>query len=231
MRDFDSLILHPVAHIETDFPTKFAIPRQGTVASRLYGRIVFEKAYRKDGILRGIEGYSHLYLLWGFSEQKEDTWSPTIRPPKLGGNERVGVFASRSPNRPNPIGLSVVAIEAVEDTKEGPSIIVSGVDMMSGTPIYDIKPYLPFADSFPDAKSGYSKGFDEKRLHVVIPEDLATLIPDDKKDALIEILSQDPRPGYQKEKDRTYHFEFSFLHLDFKVEDETLTVTDITPLH
>ena len=217
-RDFDHLILRPVAHIETGFPEKFGIPRQPGIIKGMVGRILFEKEFSKDGILKGLEGFSHLVLIWGFSENKEDKWSPTIRPPKLGGNKRVGVFASRSPNRPNPLGFSVVKIISIQKEKGGPVISVSGADMVSGTPIYDIKPYLAYSDSYPEALSGYAKPPESISMKVDIPEELKAGIPDEDLSIIEEILSQDPRPGYKKED--SFQFECLSYHIGFSVDTD-----------
>jgi tRNA-Thr(GGU) m(6)t(6)A37 methyltransferase TsaA len=230
-KDFTSLVIKPIAYIHTDFPTKFGIPRQGDVVSSLTGTIIFEEEYRKEGILRGLEDFSHLWLIWGFSDfdiKKE--FSPTIRPPKLGGNTRVGVFASRSPNRPNPLGISAVKIEKIiTEGKESPIILVSGVDLMDGTPIYDIKPYIPFSDAIVDAKEGYTAYTRNKPLlKVVIPEDIKEKIPSDKINSLIEVLSQDPRPGFHHDENRVYGFAYLDKEVKFHVEqDHTLIVDDI----
>lgn len=221
-RDFDHLIIRPIAHIRTDFSGKFGIPRQASVVKGLHGRIVFGKEFRKDGIIRGMEGFSHLILIWGFSQEKEDRWSSMIRPPKLGGNEKVGVFASRSPNRPNPLGFSVVEIEKILVTKDGPEILVKGADMVDNTPIYDIKPYLSYSDSYPDARTGYAVAPEKIHLDVIIPEELETGIDIADIKPLKELLSQDPRPGYRKEG--TFFFEFRHYHIGFQVEDNTLKV-------
>lgn len=221
--DFNELILHPIAHIKTDFPNKFGIPRQGNIVSALKGKIIFEKEYRKEGILRGIEGFSHLWLIWGFSDLKTKTdFSPTVRPPKLGGNERVGVFASRSPNRPNPLGLSVVKIERIEySAKDGQTIIVSNVDLKDDTPIYDIKPYIPYCDCIKDAKEGYTKETKERKLlQVIINEEEKNKIPLDKQKTLEQILANDPRPGFQHDEKREYGFSFANMEIKFHVEGE-----------
>lgn len=229
-KDFAHLCLNPIAYIHTDFPTKFGIPRQGTVVPSLKGRIVLEKEYRKEGVYRGIENYSHLWLIWGFSDSSKKEFSPTVRPPKMGGNERVGVFASRSPYRPNPLGLTVVKLEeVVQDKKDGPVLIVTGADLMDHTPIYDIKPYLPYADCIPEAKNGLGTPIEKVHLKVEIPETFLSQIPEDKVEPLKDVLSQDPRPGYEKDSDRVYSFEFSHLRIRFKVESSTVYVVSIEP--
>ncbi len=215
-----------IAHIRTDFPTKFGIPRQSGLAD-FEATIVFEEEYRNAEALRGIEGYSHLWLIWKFSKAERDTWSPTVRPPRLGGNKRIGVFATRSPFRPNPIGLSSVKLLGVEKTDEGCVIRVSGADLMDGTPIYDIKPYLAFTDSHPDAIGGFA---DEKKsysLDVDFPEGLLVKIPENKQKPLLELLSEDPRPQYIEDSERIYGFEFLELEIKFKVSNGVLTVTEV----
>lgn len=227
-RNFDHLIIRPIAHIRTDFSGKFGIPRQASVVRGLVGRIVFEKEFRKDGILRGMDGFSHMILIWGFSKEKEDKWSSMIRPPKLGGNEKVGVFASRSPNRPNPLGFSVVEIEQIVEGKDGPEILVRGADMVDGTPIYDIKPYLSYSDSYPDASTGYAVPPEEIHLNVIIPDELLACIDKEDEQPLKELLAQDPRPGYRKEG--TFFFEFRHYHIGFEVRNDTLNVVCLTDL-
>ncbi len=215
-----------IARIRTDFPEKFGIPRQSGLSSST-ARIVFEKEYRNDDALRGIEGYSHLWLIWKFSESERDTWSPTVRPPRLGGNKRVGVFATRSPFRPNPLGLSSVELVGIEKTDEGTVLIVKGADLLDGTPIYDIKPYLPFTDSHPDAVGGFA---DEKlsyRLNVNIPEELMKKILPEKQKVLKEILSQDPRPSYIEDKERVYGMSYAGYEIKFSVDGSELFVIDI----
>lgn len=219
--------LKVIAKIRTDFPTKFGIPRQSGLAEKLTARIVFEPEYRNDEALRGIEGFSHLWLIWNFSKAERNTWSPTVRPPRLGGNKRMGVFATRSPFRPNPIGLSSVKIEGIEKTDEGKVIIVSGADLMDGTPIYDIKPYLPFTDSHPDAKGGFADEKFDYSLDVNFPNELLELISPDKREGLIDILSQDPRPAYKEESERVFGFCFSNKEIKFTVADGILTVISV----
>lgn len=227
-KDFDNLVIKPIAHIHTDFPTKFGIPRQSDIVKELKGKIVFEKEYRKEGILRGIEGFSHIWVIWGFStfdEVKE--FSPTIRPPKLGGNQRVGVFASRSPNRPNPLGLSVMKIERIDETcLNKPAIYVSGVDLMDNTPIYDIKPYIKSYDAIDDAIEGYAKETKEKHLEVFLPDEIKEKIPSDKLSSLVKILSLDPRPGFQHDENKSYGFPFANMEIHFHVEDEKILIVD-----
>ena len=218
-----------IARIYTDFKEKFGIPRQSGLAEGLVGRIVFEEEYRRPEALRGIDGYSHLWLIWNFSESERDTWSPTVRPPRLGGNRRVGVFATRSPFRPNPIGLSSVRLLGVEHTDtEGDVLLVSGADLLDGTPIYDIKPYLAFTDSHPDATGGFADEVKDYSLPVVFPEELIARVSEAKRDGLIKLLSNDPRPSYKAEGDRIYTFAYSDYEISFKVDEGTLTVTDVT---
>lgn len=215
-----------IAHIETDFDTKFGVPRQSGLINELVARIVFEPPYRISDALRGLEGFSHLWIIWDFSEAHREDWSPTVRPPRLGGNKRMGVFATRSPFRPNPIGLSSVEIDHIElNTKEGPVIWVKGADLMNGTPIYDIKPYLPFTDSHADAKGGFTdETLQQEPLEVAIPEEIAALFTSDKLDSLKQILEQDPRPHYQTNSDRVYGMEFAGVNIHFTVKDGKLEV-------
>lgn len=212
-----------VARIHTDFPTKFGIPRQSGLAD-FEARIVFEPEYRNEEALRGIEGYSHLWLIWKFSEAERDTWSPTVRPPRLGGNKRMGVFATRSPFRPNPIGLSSVKLLGVEKSTQGSVLRVSGADLMDGTPIYDIKPYLAFTDSHPDAIGGFADVKKGYSLQVEFSEDMLALFPVQKQKALLELLAQDPRPQYIDDPDRVFGFAFAGLEIQFTVADGILTV-------
>ena len=219
--------LKVIAKISTDFKEKFGIPRQSGIAKTV-GKIVFEPEYRVREALRGIEGYSHLWLLWEFSEARRDGWSPTVRPPRLGGNKRMGVFATRSPFRPNSIGLSSVRLLSVEDTAEtGLVLIVEGADLLDGTPIYDIKPYLPFTDSHPDAIGGFADEVREYGLKVNFSLHLFEKIPESKRDALITILENDPRPSYKDDGDHEYGMVYADLDIFFKVESGTLTVTRI----
>lgn len=220
-----------IARIHNDFPTKFGLPRQSGLVSELRSMIVFEPEYRVPEALRGIEGYSHLWLIWQFHQAERDTWSPTVRPPRLGGNARMGVFATRSPFRPNPIGLSSVKLEEVRQEKGlGTVLVVSGADLMDGTPIYDVKPYLPYADCHPEATGGFAHEVKDYALEVVIPEELLAKVPEDKLEALRGVLAQDPRPGYQRDPERTYGFEFAALEVRFRVTEGVLTVTDIIHL-
>lgn len=217
-----------IAHIHSDFPTKFGIPRQSGLVESLKAKIVFEPEYRNSDALRGMDEYSHLWLIWEFSEAKRDTWSPTVRPPRLGGNKRMGVFATRSPYRPNPIGLSCVKLEAIDfATENGPVIIVSGADLLDGTPIYDIKPYLPFADSRPDAIGGFADTVKGDQLQVQCSEEVMLQIPKQHRQAVIDILAQDPRPHYQQDPTRIYGMEYANMEIKFRVEDTTLVVCKI----
>ena len=218
--------LKVIAHIETDFPTKFGIPRQSGLVD-LEGLIIFEPEFRNIEALRGIEEYSHLWLIWNFSAAHKEGWSPTVRPPRLGGNKRVGVFATRSPFRPNPIGLSSVKLLGTKKTDRGTVLVVSGADLMNGTPIYDIKPYLPYTDSHPDAKGGFASDKMGENLEVNFPKELENLIPENKRVSLLEILSEDPRPHYINDENRVYGFEFGGFEIKFKVSEKILTVTDV----
>ena len=216
-----------IARISTDFKEKFGIPRQSGIAKTV-GKIVFEPEYRVREALRGIDGYSHLWLLWEFSEARRDGWSPTVRPPRLGGNKRMGVFATRSPYRPNSIGLSSVRLLSVEESADdGLVLIVEGADLLDGTPIYDIKPYLPFTDSHPDAIGGFADEVREYGLKVNFSLQLLEKIPESKRDALITILENDPRPSYKDDGDHEYGMVYADLDIFFKVESGTLTVTRI----
>jgi tRNA-Thr(GGU) m(6)t(6)A37 methyltransferase TsaA len=219
--------MKPIAHIQTDFPTKFGIPRQSGLIDELIGKIVFEKEYRDPQALRGLEEFSHLWLLWEFSENKREHWSPTVRPPRLGGNKRIGVFATRSPFRPNPIGLSCVKLIDIKTEDEGPVIYVSGVDLMDGTPIYDIKPYIPLTDCRTDATEGYTAQTKEHKLDVVMNEELLAQIPLEKQKALLKVLEQDPRPSYIDDPIREYGVFFGDQNIRFTVNDNLLQVIKI----
>ena len=219
----------PIAHIRSDFSSKFGVPRQAGLVEELRAAIVFEPPYRVPEALRGIEGFSHLWLIWEFSKNKRQNWSPTVRPPRLGGNQRVGVFATRSPFRPNPIGLSCVKLEGVElSGPDGPVLVVSGADLVDGTPIFDIKPYIPYADCRPEAVGGFAGAAPEGALTVDIPPDLMERVPEDRRAALVGVLAQDPRPHYQDDPQRVYGFGFAGLEVRFRVADGVLTVTDIS---
>ena len=217
-----------IAHIETDFPTKFGIPRQSGIIASLQGRIVFEPGYRNAEAVRGLEDFSHLWLIWEFSEAKREEWSPTVRPPRLGGNVRKGVFATRSPFRPNPIGLSCVKLERIEiDPKDGPVIFVSGIDMMDGTPIYDIKPYIAYTDSHPEAVSGFASKPAEYLLEVDFPENLLQKVPELQRESLIAVLQHDPRPQYHDDPERVYGMVFGALEVKFRVVGTLLSVVSV----
>ena len=217
-----------IAHIHTDFPTKFGIPRQSGIIASLQGCIVFEPEYRIIEAVRGLEAFSHIWILWEFSQAVRDTWSPTVRPPRLGGNVRKGVFATRSPFRPNPIGLSSVRLEKVEiDHDLGPVLYVSGIDLMDGSPIYDIKPYIAYTDSHPDAVSGFASTPAEYLLDVDFPKNLLQKVPERQRESLIEILAHDPRPQYQNDPERVYGLAFGGIEVKFKVEGMLLSVVAI----
>ena len=219
--------LRMIARIHSDFPDKFGIPRQSGLTS-LASRIVFEPEFRDSNALRGIEGWSHLWILWIFSEAVRPGWSPTVRPPRLGGNERVGVFATRSPFRPNNIGLSSVKLERVEHTEnEGDVLIVSGADLMDGTPIIDIKPYVPYADAHPEASGGFAAEKFGKKLKVVFPEELLSRVEPGKREGLKDLLAEDPRPAVQDDPERVYGMRFSDVEIKFVVSDGVLTVVDV----
>lgn len=220
--------LNIIARMHSDFPSKYGIPRQSGLVASLHSTIVFEPPYRNDDALKGIDGYSHLWLIWGFSKNERDTWSPTVRPPRLGGNTRMGVFATRSTFRPNPLALSCVKFDRLEKTPNlGTVIHVLGADLMDETPIYDIKPYLSFADAHPEAKNGFAEAVKEKALNVHLSSEQAQFLNDETRQALIDILAQDPRPAYQNDPDRIYGFPFAGHEIRFKVLDDDLFVTEI----
>ena len=214
-----------IGRIETDFSEKFGIPRQSGLVKSAIGKITFESEFRNADALRGIEDYSHLWIIWQFSKTIRDTWSPTVRPPRLGGNKRVGVFATRSPFRPNAIGLSCVKLERID--KDKVELYVSGVDMLDGTPILDIKPYLPFADRIKDASGGFGEDRKEYALKVVIADEILEKVPEKYRESLIEILSQDPRPSYQNDPERIYGMSYGGFEIKFAVDNGILTVTEI----
>ena len=219
-----------IARIQTDFKEKFGIPRQSGLLRGAIGRIVFEKEYRIDASLYGIEGYSHLWLIWNFSEVERDTWSPTVRPPRLGGNKRMGVFATRSPFRPNPIGLSSVRLLEVRKTEnEGTVLIVEGADMLDGTPIYDIKPYLAFTDAHPDAIGGFADHVKENTLKVHITDEQIAFLGD-SADTVIQMLEGDPHPHYKTDPEREYGMIYGCFDVKFKINGDTLTVTKISKI-
>lgn len=224
----DPIQIRPIARMESEFPSKFGVPRQSGLVEELRSTVVFEPEYRNPDALRGMEGFSHLWLIWGFHRAARDTWSPTVRPPRLGGNERLGVFATRSPFRPNPLGLSCVKLEEIQlQTPRGPVLHVSGADLMDGTPIYDIKPYLPYADCHPEATEGFAPA-PEKRLRVELPPELEEKLPEGRGEALRKVLSWDPRPHYQDDRSRVYGMAFAGREIKFTVEGDVLTVTDVT---
>ena len=216
----------PIAHIRSDFSEKFGIPRQSGLVEELRASIVFEPPYRDPSALRGIDGFSHLWLIWEFSQSRG--WSPTVRPPRLGGNKRLGVFATRSPFRPNPIGLSCVRlVEVRQDRELGLVLVVAGADLMDGTPIYDVKPYLPYADCKSEAIGGFASVPKEASLEVDCPPELLQPVPGDKRAALLAVLAQDPRPQYQDDPDRVYGMAFAGLEVRFRVDGDRLTVLEI----
>lgn len=217
-----------IARIHTEFPAKFGIPRQSGLVRELRGEIVFEPEFRRAEALLGIEEFSHLWLLWEFSEARRENWSATVCPPRLGGKEKRGVFATRSPFRPNAIGLSCVKLEQVlYETEDGPKLIVSGADLMDGTPIYDIKPYLPYADAYPDALGGFGQMHSKDRIRVDFPEELLQRLPKERRDAVLGVLGQDPRAAYNKQPDYVYGMEFAGYDIRFTVKDDVLEVCDV----
>lgn len=225
-------VIEPIAHIRTDFPEKFGIPRQSGLIEALKGEIVFAPKYRDASALRGLEGYSHIWLIWEFSESVMEGWSPTVKPPRLGGNRRMGVFATRSPFRPNPLGLSCVKLEGMRlSGPEGPILTVAGADLMDGTPIFDIKPYLPHADCHPDAVGGFSDAVKDYALTVVFPDEMLHQLPEDRREAICRVLEQDPRPGYRHgDSQRRYGVSFAGFDVRFTVEGDVLTVREVVPL-
>ncbi len=217
-----------IAHIRTDFSTKFGVPRQSGLVEELTATVVFEPEYRNADALRGLEGFSHLWLIWEFSKAKRDTWSPTVRPPRLGGNRRLGVFATRSPFRPNPVALSCVRLLSIRQTdSDGTVLVVAGADLMDGTPIYDIKPYIPYADAHPEATGGFTEDADDFLLQVIFPDELLDKVPADRQKALSAVLAHDPRPSYQDDPERVYGMEFAGVDVRFKVQDKILTVCEV----
>lgn len=220
-----------IAKMKSDFSDKFGIPRQSGLVDELSSTIIFEPEYRNPDALRGLEDFSHLWIIWQFSKAVREGWSPTVRPPRLGGNTRMGVFATRSPFRPNEIGLSSVRILGIEQTAQyGTVIHVAGADLMDETPIFDIKPYIPYCDSHPDASGGFTASADDFLLDVIVAPELLKAVPDAKQDALIGVLSHDPRPSYQEDPDRVYGLTFADLNIRFTVMYKTLTVLSITPI-
>ena len=227
----NNLKLQIIARMKSDFPDKFGIPRQSGLVDTLSSTIVFEPEYRNADALRGLENFSHLWIIWQFSKAVRDSWSPTVRPPRLGGNTRMGVFATRSPFRPNEIGLSSVKILGIEQaTQYGTVIHVAGADLMDGTPIFDIKPYIPYCDCHPDATGGFAALADDFILNVHFPEGLLKRIPKSKHEALIGVLSHDPRPSYQRDTDRIYGLSFAGYNIRFRVHNADLTVIDVTDI-
>ena len=223
--------IKPIATMRSDFATKFGIPRQSGLVEELRSTIVFEPEFRNDDALRGIEDFSHLWIIWQFSEAVRDGWSPTVRPPRLGGNTRMGVFATRSPFRPNNLGLSCVKLLGVEHTPEHGTVLhVGGADLMDGTPIFDIKPYIPYSDCKQDAAGGFTSTADDFLLEVIFPDELLKKIPQDKRGAAIGVLSHDPRPSYQRKPGRIYGLTFAGFDIRFSVEESTLTVVEVTKL-
>ena len=222
------MTLKVIARMKSPYPGKFGIPRQSGRVPEAVSRIVFEPEYRNPDALRGLEGFSHLWIIWQFSEAESNGWSPTVRPPRLGGNRRMGVFATRSPYRPNPIGLSAVRLERVElDPEKGPILHVRGVDMLDGTPIYDIKPYLPYADAHPDAKGGFGEEQRERHLRVEIPEELLARIPEEERQNVLALLSEDPRTAYIHDEEREWGIAYAGFNYLFYVRGEVLTVMDV----
>ena len=220
--------MQPIARVSTCYPEKFGVPRQSGLVPGARARLVFEPQFRNPESVRGLDGFSHLWLLWIFSENLREGWSPTVRPPRLGGNVRMGVFATRSPFRPNPIGLSCVRLEDITfSDARGPVLHVAGADLMDGTPIYDIKPYIPYADCHPEATEGFTGQVEMQALTVEIPPELLARFPVEKRDALVGVLAQDPRPRYQADASRVYGLEFGGYEVKFTVSDQILTVTDI----
>ena len=215
--------IEPIAFVRNDFKEKFGIPRQAGLADKVESRVEFAGKYRNPDAIRGVEGFSRLWLIWGFSEAKIAEWSPTVRPPRLGGNERVGVIATRSPYRPNSLALSSVKLLRVE----GGDLIVAGADVLDGTPVYDIKPYLPYADAFPDERAGWTEGARELSLSVELPDELMERIAPGKREALLSVLRNDPRPTYQRDSERVYGLRFGDYNVKFTVSGDTLTVKNI----
>ena len=227
MENKDALLIEPIAYIRNGYKEKFGVPRQSGLAPSVKSVIEFCEGYRDENCIRDIEQYSHLWLLWGFSKN-EKQWSPTVRPPRLGGNKRVGVFATRSPFRPNPVGLSCVALEGVEDSKNGKILVVSGGDLADNTPIYDIKPYLPYVDCISDAIGGFAEEHKNHFFQVEIPDELKAKLTESQIENITELLSLDPRPSYQNDEERIYGLAFEDLQIKFRYEDDKIIVCDIT---
>ena len=227
----EEMTLKVIAHIRTAFPTKFGIPRQSGLVDSLRGEVIFTPEYRNADAVRGLEDFSHIWLVWQFSGAVRDSWSPTVRPPRLGGNTRMGVFATRSPFRPNNLGLSCVRLLEVKHTQQyGTVLIVGGADLLDGTPIFDIKPYIPYSDSRPEAAGGFTDRVGDFLLKVDFPQELLKKLPPDKQAAAIGVLSHDPRPSYQNQPGRVYGLSFGGFDIRFTVEEETLTVLNVEPL-
>ena len=224
----EEMTLKVIAHIHTAFPTKFGIPRQSGLVEELRGEVVFTPEYRSVDAVRGLEDFSHIWLVWQFSGAVRDSWSPTVRPPRLGGNTRMGVFATRSPFRPNGLGLSSVVLERIQwDTPEGPVLHVRGADLVSGTPIFDIKPYLAYTDSHPEAAGGFTAGLAGEKLRVVCPEPLLAAVPPEQRQGLLSVLANDPRPRYQDDPQRVYGMAYGGRNVRFRVEGDVLTVLGV----
>lgn len=220
--------LKRIGRIRTDFPERFGIPRQSGLVKGAFGTVVFEPEYRRKEAFRGLEGYSHIWILWGFSRAKRENWTATVKPPRLGGKKRMGVFATRSPYRPNPIGMSAVKLEEIiMDEKLGPVLKVSGVDMLDGTPVYDIKPYLPYADSYEEAAEGFAGEVFEHRLEVFFPKELLLKVPKMHRESLVEILSQDPRTAYIDDEERLWGISYGGVNVRFKVSGSFLRVWEV----
>lgn len=220
--------LRVIARVHSDFQDKFGIPRQSGLVDALRARVVFEPEYRIPEAVRGLEAFSHIWLIWQFSQAVRENWSPTVRPPRLGGNRRLGVFATRSPFRPNALGLSAVRLERVEpDPKLGPVLHIAGADLLDGTPVYDIKPYLPYADAHPEASGGFTDRTPRRKLEVRCPEALLSRMPGEKREALLGVLAEDPRPSYQDDPERVYGMAFAGVEVKFTVSEDILTVTAV----
>ena len=227
-QNIETFPMKVIGHIRSDFPTKFGIPRQSGLVQELKATVVFVPEYRNADALRGLEDFSHLWLIWEFSKAVREEWSPTVRPPRLGGNKRLGVFATRSPFRPNPLGLSCVRLDKVEvDPELGPVLRVSGADLMDGTPIFDIKPYIPYADCQPEATGGFTQQVERKVLKVECPEELLNRVPQESRQALLGVLANDPRPSYQNDPERVYGMAFAGVEVRFCVADGVLTVREV----
>ena len=216
-----------IAYIENDYKQKFGIPRQSGLVKSAVSKIIFEPEFRDVNAVRGLEEYSHLWLIWQFSENEKAGWSATVRPPRLGGNKRMGVYATRSPFRPNPIGLSCVELDKVEISESGPVIHIKGADLMNGTPILDIKPYVPYADCHPEAESGFAGAVFDHHMTVEVSEELLERIPEENRQAVLDILAQDPRPGYQREPDRIYGMVYGNQNIKFRAENEKIIIIDV----